>query len=139
MNLIIKGGTQSQRKTVSTLVRNIVAQPEFPTTNVIVAVKFHGIIKKDGCRGLCAFGRRVVLIELDSSLQGAELVDIVAHEMIHAHQFLSGDLGYTSDLSEFVWKGINLAGVAYADQPHEILAHGLSQVLLQTLEERAGV
>ena len=137
MFLSIKGGTQSQRKVASRLIRAIVAQPEFPANDVCICLKFHGIVVKESSLGLASFSGRVALIEIDTHLHGAALVDTIAHEMIHVYQFLAEDLAYSEDGSEFVWKGVDLTGIAYEDQPHEILAHGLSQYLLHTLEERA--
>ena len=139
MNLLIKGGTINQKYIVTKLVSAIVAMPEFPNKDIIVYVYFHSIHRTQGALGLTrvAVDKNVAIIELDSNLWGPQLVDTLAHEMIHVYQFFAGDLDYHEDGVSFVWRGVSLQNVEYDSQPHEILAFGLSQYLLETLQERA--
>jgi hypothetical protein len=52
-----------------------------------------------------------------------EMLRNVAHELVHAQQFLSGRL------DNFEWEGTNYAGTSYENRPWEIEAYGMEEEL----------
>lgn len=90
-----------------------------------------------------------VYIEIASHVQGeplpiVEILQNIAHEMIHAEQFASGrmkDLGLriasTEEGESLVhaveWEGEIITNLKYEDQPWEIEAYGFEQFLRETV------
>lgn len=139
MQLAMKGGTIAQRKQVTRIFKAVLALGYIETDNLFLDVKFSALETKEGDLGrvCCAMlpDYNYFLFGFDCKQSPAQLADSVAHELIHVYQFLQGDLTYTNNDQDFVWKGEPQENVPYYEQPAEIMAHGFSQILLLTAEQ----
>lgn len=62
--------------------------------------------------------RGIFLIRCNKFLSDRDLVMALCHEFIHVSQMLNGDL--TGNNKRVFWKGNEVTGVDYLEQPHEI-------------------
>lgn len=53
---------------------------------------------------------------------------VLGHEMIHAKQYITGQLSFIEDKAH--WRGENIADLEYREQPHEIEAFSLENKVL---------
>lgn len=77
----------------------------------------------DGCDhylASCIGDRRNAYILINKNQSFMSQMRALAHEMVHAKQFLRGEL----DESGTVWKGINCDGMKYGTEPYEVEAYG---------------
>ena len=90
-----------------------------------VNIEFKKTLDNDA-QGLCSGDKEVALISINKSLPFLRQMQALAHEMVHAKQFLRGELGHVKN--ELSWKG-KVAKVAYMDAPWEIEAYKLERDL----------
>jgi len=103
-------------------------------SNLMVALNIHRFTARavniefcktldDDAQGLCSGDKSVALISINKSLPFLRQMQALAHEMVHAKQFLRGELSH--DCKGFTWKGI--PGVAmkgcYTSTPWEVEAY----------------
>jgi hypothetical protein len=65
-----------------------------------------------------------ILIELNSKAMGANLCKTIAHELVHARQFISGQLTYNTRIQYLTYEGDKHRYI-YRRQPWEIEAYKL--------------
>jgi len=87
----------------------------------------------DGAYGLCWGDRNEVEIHLSRETQGVkipleEMMQTLAHELVHAKQFIKGDLSPMMRNSKTVYH----AKTPYSRQPWELEAYRKEERLLQT-------
>lgn len=90
---------------------------------------------EDGNQGNCWGDRNEGYITINiaktvegESLSTAEMMKTLAHEMVHAKQYLRGELdGYSGS-----WKGRKPRNYKYRNQPWEIEAYGREEYLFGT-------
>lgn len=82
-----------------------------------------GYAKKSGMLASCVpLPNKVILITLDCGVPDYVLNTLIAHEMVHAKQYITGELGYNKK-GEFTWYGKKAKkGLAYHELPWEIEA-----------------
>jgi hypothetical protein len=60
------------------------------------------------------------VIDLDTKINDLQILSVIAHEMVHARQWLSGDLSTTKKGDFMTWKGKKIpASVPYSSEPWE--------------------
>lgn len=93
----------------------------------------HDLRTKEGLSGDCIWEDdtctrpREFLIRIDSSLSKQEMLETVAHEMVHVKQYARGELkDFARSIKLCKWKGEKMEWekMNYYDQPWEIEAHG---------------
>ena len=100
--------------------------------NISVDIKFNRTIDNYGLTGVegcnSAKKARDFLIEIHSDIGARNILETLAHEMVHVKQFAYGEIN--DSLS--VWKGqaVDLDEVDYWWLPWEIEAHGMEAGLL---------
>ena len=69
----------------------------------------------------------IILMEIDSTQSRNEMINTLAHEMVHVKQYITGELSEDLD----VWKGknVNSDDIDYDDQPWEIEADKVGDIL----------
>ena len=103
-------------------------------SNLMVALKIHRFTARavnveflstldDDAQGLCSGDKECALISINKSLPFLRQMQALAHEMVHAKQFLRGELSH--DCKGFTWKGIPgvCAKVSYMSTPWEVEAY----------------
>ena len=95
-------------------------------TSRAVNIEFLKTLDGDA-QGLCNGDKQVALISINKSIPFLRQMQALAHEMVHAKQFLRGELGHKG--SDLRWKGLSAAKVAYIDQPWEVEAYRMERDL----------
>ena len=94
-------------------------------------------IKANGIGGRCQFVNNKATIEINFKYVGnniKKMAETIAHELVHAEQYLSGRLAWDHKYASFVWEG-NVNGnkgstyQRYRDQPWEVEAFSSQEVL----------
>lgn len=81
----------------------------------------------DGIEAECEGDLTDVFIDVNETMPFLKMLRALSHELIHARQFLSGEL--SEDMT--VWKedGVDYSETEYEDQPWEIEAHEFEDIL----------
>jgi len=126
-------GQVSQKRRINTYVRSILTylMPRLRRDidiNITVTKECDG-----GAYGLCWGGRNEVEIQLSRTLMGdkiplEEMMLTLAHELVHAKQFIMGELSPTMRN----YKTVYHAKTPYSRQPWELEAYRKEEKLLQT-------
>ena len=95
-------------------------------TSRAVNIKFKSELD-DQAQGLCTGDKEVALISINKSLPYMRQMQALAHEMVHAKQFLRGELSHNRK-GAFTWKGVAKRS-AYMDTPWEIEAYRMERDL----------
>jgi hypothetical protein len=95
-------------------------------TSRAVNIEFLKTLDGDA-QGLCNGDKQVALISINKSIPFLRQMQALAHEMVHAKQFLRGELGHKG--SDLRWQGMSAAKVAYIDQPWEVEAYRMERDL----------
>jgi hypothetical protein len=115
------GGNQSQKKHVHKMVEFCVKTLMPKMNNLDITVN---LTTPKGAMGYCCEtdDNRTFEIEADKSQSLRNLLETVAHEMVHVKQYARREL----HPDKHVWMGktVNPDDVNYWDQPWEIEAHG---------------
>ena len=115
------GGNQSQKKHVHNMVEFCVKTLMPKMNNLDITVN---LTTPKGAMGYCCEtdDNRTFEIEADKSQSLRNLLETVAHEMVHVKQYARREL----HPDKHVWMGktVNPDDVNYWDQPWEIEAHG---------------
>ena len=105
--------------------------PRLGTKLEVDIVLVNKLRDKESIAGDCtwedsSYRPREFTIRADSSQPKQELLETIAHEMVHVKQFARGELKDTGSLSFCKWnnKEVNHEKTNYYDLPWEIEAHG---------------
>ena len=120
-NIEVVGGTQSQRSKVESMVEFCIQKlmPRMQTLDIEVR-----LTSINDANGYCTKisdtkNAREFEIEVDRRLNLRQLLETVAHEMVHVKQYARGEL------TERSWQGkLVKPNQEYWDHPWEIEAHG---------------
>jgi hypothetical protein len=81
-----------------------------------------------------------VLVELDSNMSKKKLLKILAHELVHAKQFMNRTFIPLPDTKKHkdigIWEGTKVQDLKYADLPWEIEAVKLSKELYKLYKNK---
>ena len=138
----IKGGTAKQKAHVGSLV-------EFCRGKLMP--RMHGLeitVRLTKCEdhGYCmaesedrADRPRTFEIEINKDLKLRDLLQTVAHEMVHVKQYARGELYESTRKGKWRWQGKWMSNnVDYYDEPWEIEAHGREYGLFRRWAEATG-
>ena len=97
-------------------------------------VLINNLRNKEGIAGDCtwedrSYRPREFTIRIDSSQSKQELLETIAHEMVHVKQFARGELNDTNSLHISKWndKEVDDIKTNYYDLPWEIEAHEIGR------------
>jgi len=90
----------------------------------VIFITFRKWVQKGTADGDCIGDKTYAKINISKQLSFEDQMKTLAHEMIHAEQFLRGDLTDT-----FMYKGRNFSECAYENQPWERKAHAQEEKL----------
>ncbi len=90
-----------------------------------VNIEFKKTLDGDA-QGLCYGEHQVALISINKSIPFLRQMQALAHEMVHAKQFLRGELAHRGD--KLTWHGV-AKRAAYLDQPWEVEAYRMERDL----------
>jgi len=112
--------------------------------NILKALKIHRLSTKyvdveftnkleGNSQGFCVGDKSAATIQIakssfDEKISFLKQMHTLAHEMVHAKQFLRGELDYDEN-GEFTWKNRSGKGYKYKNQPWEKEAEKLEKVL----------
>lgn len=104
-----------------------------PRHKINVEIWHHGL-KGEGVWGYCDIvGKchkpREFLIEIQSNLDKEDYIKTLLHEYVHLEDFCKGNLIIKS--SKRYYNGIDLSSLNYNEQPHEMRANYLEEILYQ--------
>ena len=121
MLITIVGGSKSQKKHAQSMVEFCVKMlmPRMRTLDITVR-----LCKPQGAMGYCleTDNDRTFEIELDKTQSMRNLLETLAHEMVHVKQYARRELNPKVDC--WMGKTYNPKKVSYWDLPWEIEAHG---------------
>ena len=121
MTISIKGGTATQKKHARSMVKFCIKtlMPRMKTLDITVK-----LCAPKGAMGYCLEldDNRTFEIEIDRSMRLRNLLETLAHEMVHVKQYARRELHPVHDT--WCGKTYNPKKVSYWDLPWEIEAHG---------------
>ena len=94
-------------------------------TSKLVTVKFKSELT-NFAQGLCEGDKDYAAIQIGKNQSFLKQMQALAHEMVHARQFLRGEL---TAVGVWKWKGRNADNYAYTNQPWEKEAYRLEREL----------
>jgi hypothetical protein len=90
----------------------------------LIDITFKKWVQEGTADGDCIGDTKYVKINICKQLSFEDQMKTLAHEMVHAEQFLRGDLTDT-----FMYKGRNFSECVYENQPWELRAHAQEEKL----------
>ena len=90
----------------------------------VIYITFKKWVQEGNAAGDCIGNTYYAKINVSKEQSWEDQMKTLAHEMVHAEQFLRGDLTDT-----FMYKGRNFSECAYENQPWELRAHSLEPKL----------
>ena len=94
-------------------------------TSRMVTIKFKSELE-NYAQGLCEGDKDYAAIQISKDQSFLKQMQALAHEMVHARQFLRGEL---TAVGVWKWKGRNADNYAYTNQPWEKEAYRLEREL----------
>jgi len=94
-------------------------------TSRMVTIKFKSELE-NYAQGLCEGDKDYATIQISKDQSFLKQMQALAHEMVHARQFLRGEL---TAVGVWKWKGRNADNYAYTNQPWEKEAYRLEREL----------
>ena len=115
------GGSSSQKKHSKSMVEFCVKKLMPRITNLDITVR---LCKPTGAMGYCLEleDNRTFELEIDSTKPLRQLLETIAHEMVHVKQYARRELNPNNEL--WCGKTVDPKKVSYWDLPWEIEAHG---------------
>lgn len=118
-NILVTGGTESQRNKVQSMIEFCIEKmmPRMQTLDIEVKLK-----KINDAMGYClCMDNRTFELEIGTNQRLRRIMETVAHEMVHVKQYARNELK-----PDYQWQGktVNPERVEYWDLPWEIEAHG---------------
>lgn len=98
----------------------------------MIEFEFSNLRRSTKLWGACTNDIDCVTIEIDKGLSRKNTLKTLAHELVHAKQFLEGELDCIGDY--WIWHG-EIVLESYEDEPHEIEANSLESVLYSSFME----
>jgi hypothetical protein len=90
----------------------------------VIFITFKKWVQNGTADGDCIGDKTYARINVSKQLSFEDQMKTLAHEMVHAEQFLRGDLTDT-----FMYKGRNFSECVYENQPWELRAHAQEEKL----------
>jgi len=129
-NIDVTGGTNSQRKYVESIAEFCIQKlmPRMQTLDIEIR-----LTKLDDANGYCTKliekkNPRDFEIEVDSTLKLRDLLETVAHEMVHVKQYARNEMcdaeRHNTGLTSWKSNDVDTKKLEYWDLPWEIEAHG---------------
>lgn len=127
--ITVAPGTRMTRKR-----KNIVAAADFFAREIldlanikcVIAIEFvHGMLKERNIFAECNYIKKgkIAHISIDANIHKHLAYNTIAHEMVHAKQWIKGELSLNRSGSKLLWNGIAPAkGTAYHHTDWEIEA-----------------
>lgn len=90
-------------------------------------------IKETGAKGLTGVEGNAIIVCLDSRLNERDMLDTMAHEMVHVQQLAKGMLVYRmdGDVETAIWRGKDMSNMHYLARPWELQAMGQSEIIVR--------
>ena len=114
------------------------------TAEALIEIEFVEELE-DNHAGLCTGDTEYVQITLSKNFSfecgdtsnycDQEIASNLAHELVHARQFINGEINET----DYVWKGVDYRSSDYADTPWEVEAYAMEKVLVDLFWETKDV
>ena len=84
----------------------------------------HGFVDLFGCYATCDYPETgKIVIDVEAKLAKDRILPIMAHELVHAKQWLKGELSTTKNGKYQLWKGKKIpASIPYSAEPWEVEA-----------------
>jgi|TARA_B100001094_G_scaffold333339_1_gene410890 hypothetical protein len=135
MEVIIKGGSATQRKYAESITYFVCKKLMPRMKNIVINIHIKNF-GKDDTLGYCLPDDcadeqrpREFNIEINKSTRLRRMLETVAHELVHAKQFARGELYWSCVKGQNRWQGEWLSNTKkavkdYWDNPWEIEAHG---------------
>ena len=133
--ITVYGGSKSQRKHGASMVQFCIDKfmPRIKDT-LDIRVHFKDL-EKQGVYGFCeadpegdadhADRPRTFKLEIHTGMRLRRVLEVIAHEMVHAKQYARGDLYQGTRTAKMRWQGKWVSdNLDYWDHPWEIEAHG---------------
>jgi hypothetical protein len=129
MRVKIVGGTASQKKHITAMVKFCAKKLMPRIKNLDITVKMTNLTD---AYGYCLSNEeiwtdrpRTFEIEVHRKMRLRRILEVVAHEMVHAKQYARGELYVGARNAKHRWQGKWMSeNVNYWDHPWEIEAHG---------------
>ena len=102
-----------------------------PNHHLDITVAHRGL-KREGAQGFCTVmdcdhRPREFLIEMETTLKEDDYISTLFHELWHVYQHVTGNLKEMR--GKTLWKGIDHSNTDYSDQPWEIEAEKMEEIL----------
>jgi hypothetical protein len=134
MIISVKGGSASQRKHTTSMVKYCAEKLMPRILDLDITVRFKDLSKQNAY-GFCTADPhgdaerldkpRVFELEIHSKMKLRKILETIAHEMVHVKQYARGELYQGARIAKHRWQGKWISNnVDYWDQPWEIEAHG---------------
>jgi hypothetical protein len=131
----VSGSGKNKRAEVKSLIEFCVDKlmPRLKDKLAIDVTLIANLTEKEGLAGDCIWNDdscnrpREFIIRVDSTQDRDDMMETVAHEMVHVKQYARGELkdfSATDAVCKWQGKDINLSKLNYYDHPWEIEAHG---------------
>lgn len=103
-----------------------------------------GLDRENGAAAqLVVIVQGLMVLEVDSRLNGRELIDTLAHEMVHVKQHVRGQTRSENRRGRLIryWMGreVDTRRVHYTDLPWELEAYGKEKILANRLLKAVGM
>jgi hypothetical protein len=133
--ITVYGGSKSQRKHGESMVEFCIDK-FMPRIKDSLDIRIHfKDLSKQGAYGFCMADPdgddarsdrpRTFAIEVHKHMRLRRIIEVIAHEMIHAKQYARGDLYQGTRTAKMRWQGKWVSdNLDYWDHPWEIEAHG---------------
>lgn len=113
--VLIKGQIKN-KATVHEYVQNIAKHLKISRFKKPIVIEF--VKNMPEAAGYCSYGEGIISIEIaKNEFTFMEMMQTLAHEMVHAKQYLRGELDTSNGI--FAWKGRSAEGYKYKNQPWE--------------------
>ena len=136
MEIVVQSRSQARIDTFEGLCQFYAKQLKIDKMDFMLAVRSTKNLDAQAC--VAEIMPRVMLMEVDASLQGERLVTAVAHELVHGKQMVRGQLKKKTSKSgktKWYWMG-KLCNKKYYNQPWEIEAYSRQNLLSNKVFER---
>lgn len=109
---------------------------EFLDIDTFLEIDFEGEFN-DGCCGYCNYEKddEELTVHVKPNMKRKEIIATLFHEMVHAKQYLNGELVSGVGKNPSLWKGKECVA-SYAETPWEQEAYELEAVMFDIFKER---
>lgn len=131
--VFVEGGNKKLRRLVEDISWWFLDRemPNHRTIDLDITLKSAKIL--DDTHGFCdngEYGRNSFNIELNKELKGDDFTTLIFHELIHAKQYVTGQLkDYDKHGRKVFWNGYDYSNYQYSTQPWEMQAYRKQEIL----------